>query len=93
MCFCCRDINDLCSEPLEGILIEPDESHFLRLHVLITGPEGTPYEKGFFYFVVGFPSNYPFSPPKVRLMTTGGGTVRFNPNLYASGKVCLSILG
>lgn len=22
-------------------------------------------------------------------MTTGGGTVRFNPNLYANGKVCL----
>lgn len=27
------------------------------------------------------------------LKTTGGGTVRFNPNLYANGKVCLSILG
>ncbi|CAN0076319.1 unnamed protein product [Discosporangium mesarthrocarpum] len=26
-------------------------------------------------------------------MTTGGGTVRFNPNLYADGKVCLSLLG
>ena len=26
-------------------------------------------------------------------MTTGGGTVRFNPNLYANGKVCLSLLG
>jgi hypothetical protein len=26
-------------------------------------------------------------------MTTGMGTVRFNPNLYASGKVCLSLLG
>src|SRR5437660_876991 len=26
-------------------------------------------------------------------MTTGGGRVRFNPNLYADGKVCLSILG
>jgi ubiquitin-conjugating enzyme E2 Z len=32
-------------------------------------------------------------PPKVKLMTTGGGTVRFNPNLYSSGKTCLSILG
>jgi hypothetical protein len=26
-------------------------------------------------------------------MTTGGGTTRFNPNLYANGKVCLSLLG
>ncbi len=29
----------------------------------------------------------------VNLETTGGGTVRFNPNLYAEGKVCLSLLG
>lgn len=26
-------------------------------------------------------------------MTTGGGSVRFNPNLYNCGRVCLSILG
>jgi ubiquitin-protein ligase len=26
-------------------------------------------------------------------MTTGGGQVRFNPNLYVDGKVCLSLLG
>lgn len=26
-------------------------------------------------------------------MTTGNNTVRFNPNLYRNGKVCLSILG
>jgi ubiquitin-protein ligase len=26
-------------------------------------------------------------------VTTGGGTVRFNPNLYNNGKVCLSLLG
>lgn len=31
--------------------------------------------------------------PKVNLTTTGGGSVRFNPNLYANGKVCLSLLG
>mmetsp|Transcript_10330 Transcript_10330/g.30927 ORF Transcript_10330/g.30927 Transcript_10330/m.30927 type:complete len:103 (-) Transcript_10330:836-1144(-) len=39
------------------------------------------------------PDDYPQSPPRVRNMTTGAGRVRFNPNLYANGKVCLSILG
>ena len=29
----------------------------------------------------------------VNLRTTGGGRVRFNPNLYHCGKVCLSLLG
>ena len=32
-------------------------------------------------------------PPKVKNLTTGGGSVRFNPNLYNDGKVCLSLLG
>ena len=32
-------------------------------------------------------------PPLVEIVTTGGGTYRFNPNLYADGKVCLSLLG
>ncbi|XP_052131673.1 ubiquitin-conjugating enzyme E2 Z-like [Frankliniella occidentalis] len=87
------DIKNLIDEPPEGILMEPDEQDFLKVHVLITGAPGTPYEKGFFYFFIGFPSNYPFHPPKVRFMTTSGGKVRFNPNLYSNGKVCLSLLG
>ena len=33
------------------------------------------------------------SNPKVNLQTTGGGSTRFNPNLYNCGKVCLSLLG
>ena len=41
--------------------------------------------------VVG--SFYPSKPPAVQLMTTGAGSVRFNPNLYDTGKVCLSLLG
>ncbi|KAL7488490.1 hypothetical protein ACHAWX_000224, partial [Stephanocyclus meneghinianus] len=36
---------------------------------------------------------YPHVPPKVQFLTTGGGAIRFNPNLYANGKVCLSLLG
>jgi ubiquitin-protein ligase len=37
--------------------------------------------------------DYPNSHPHVRILTTGNGKVRFNPNLYANGKVCLSLLG
>ena len=32
-------------------------------------------------------SQYPNKPPCVSLATTGQGTTRFNPNLYANGKV------
>jgi len=88
-----NDIRDLYTDPVEGIYVVPDDDKITLLHALIIGPEGTPYEGGFFYFLVEFPEKYPLSPPKVKLMTTGNGSVRFNPNLYNNGKVCLSILG
>ncbi|KAJ1433375.1 ubiquitin-conjugating enzyme/RWD-like protein, partial [Ochromonadaceae sp. CCMP2298] len=53
----------------------------------------TPYCGGCFEFDVLVPADYPSSPPKVILTTTGQGSVRFNPNLYNCGKVCLSLLG
>ena len=56
-------------------------------------PENTPYDSGCFLFDIYFPSDYPKSNCKINLMTTGQGNVRFNPNLYNCGKVCLSLLG
>lgn len=54
---------------------------------------GTPYENGLFEFDILCASDFPLGPPKVQLRTTGGGRVGFNPNLYSTGKVCLSLLG
>mmetsp|Transcript_354 Transcript_354/g.758 ORF Transcript_354/g.758 Transcript_354/m.758 type:complete len:270 (+) Transcript_354:1554-2363(+) len=47
----------------------------------------------FFLFDLYFPPSYPLVPPKMLFLTTAHGTIRFNPNLYADGKVCLSLLG
>jgi len=69
------------------------EEDITQVDALIFGPEETPYEAGFFHFEMKFPANYPWGPPKVLLITTDDGRCRFNPNLYAEGKVCLSILG
>eukprot|EP01104_Vermistella_antarctica_P013608 TRINITY_DN4150_c0_g1_i1.p1 TRINITY_DN4150_c0_g1~~TRINITY_DN4150_c0_g1_i1.p1 ORF type:complete len:422 (+),score=91.97 TRINITY_DN4150_c0_g1_i1:196-1461(+) len=60
---------------------------------LIIGPPETPYAYGFFQFDMRFPFTYPNTPPKTLLKTTDYNKVRFNPNLYSNGKVCLSILG
>lgn len=60
---------------------------------IICGPKDTPYENGLFEFHAYFPTNYPNCVPQVLLHTTGNNSVRFNPNLYDSGKVCLSLLG
>ncbi len=55
--------------------------------------QGTPYGFGLFEFDILLPADYPAKPPLVQLRTTGGGRMRFNPNLYNCGKVCLSLLG
>ncbi len=47
----------------------------------------SPYAFGCFVFDLFCPENYPSSPPLLNLVTTGHGTVRFNPNLYHCGKV------
>ena len=42
-------------------------------------------------FKLIFPSDYPFSPPKVFFLTNDS-ICRYHPNLYKNGKCCLSIL-
>jgi len=70
-----------------------DETRNDAIKVMIAGPEGTPYAGGLFEFDCFIPLQYPNTPPLMNLCTTAGGQVRFNPNLYADGKVCLSLLG
>ena len=79
-------------DPLPGVNVCPDENYATLVHALVRGPDGTPYEGGLFHFVLYAKANYPHEAPLARLMTTGQGTVRFNPQFYTSGKVCLSIL-
>ncbi|KAL3254380.1 hypothetical protein MRX96_054267 [Rhipicephalus microplus] len=88
-----RDFAKFAAQPPTGLYISPEEEDITRVHALIVGPPGTPYEGGFFQFLLKFPSNYPTMPPRVRMVTTDAGRVNFNPNLYADGKVCLNILG
>ena len=62
------------------------------IRAAIVGPDGTPYEGGFFFFDITIPLDYPNKPPHVKFGTLNP-RVRFNPNLYTDGKVCLSLLG
>ncbi|KAJ3601327.1 hypothetical protein NHX12_032298 [Muraenolepis orangiensis] len=88
-----RDIMSIYKEPPPGMFVVPDPLDMTKIHALITGPFDTPYEGGFFLFLFRCPPDYPIHPPRVKLITTGHNTVRFNPNFYRNGKVCLSILG
>ena len=74
-------------------ILRVDKKQTNMIKFVITGPKDTPYHNGIYEFHAYFPPTYPNDPPRVLLNTTDGGKVRFNPNLYASGKVCLSLLG
>ena len=76
----------------DGIYFYMDKKNIYKNYALIIGPKNTPYFGGYYFFEVLFPENYPDSSPKIKLLTIDG-KVRFNPNLYECGKVCLSILG
>lgn len=87
------DVKTIMQNPLtdHGIYYSHDESDMLKGYALIIGQEDTPYFGGFYFFEFAFPTNYPYSPPTVTFCTNNG-QIRFNPNLYSSGKVCVSIL-
>ena len=46
-----------------------------------------------YLYDIYLPYDYPNVCPKMTLRTTGGNSIRFNPNLYSNGYVCLSLLG
>jgi ubiquitin-protein ligase len=84
-----------------GIYFHFDESNISNIYAMLVGPENTPYEKGFYFFKFEYPINYPMQPPVAKYCTQGlllnpisksAFHVRFNPNLYTCGKVCLSML-
>ena len=76
----------------DGIFININKKNIYKCHALIVGPKNTPYFGGFYLFEINFPKNYPLESPSLKMLTIDG-KIRFNPNLYENGKVCLSILG
>tara|TARA_Y200000002_G_C22660971_1_gene655711 strand:- start:450 stop:1157 length:708 start_codon:yes stop_codon:yes gene_type:complete len=87
------DIKNIKRNKLEdhNIHVFVDDEDIFKMKALIIGPEDTPYENGFYFFFLEIPKDYPLNPPKVKFINLNGN-VRFHPNLYKCGKVCLSIL-
>lgn len=76
-----------------SIFIVYDESRMDVMKAAIIGADDTPYANGVFIYDIYCDENFPASPPKMNLMTTGNNKIRFNPNLYSNGYICLSLLG
>jgi ubiquitin-protein ligase len=70
---------------------DPDNISIFKFAIIPN--EDTPYRFGVFVFDVYIPQDFPNCPPVVNHITSKKNDFRFNPNLYANGYVCLSILG
>ncbi|XP_015883171.3 putative ubiquitin-conjugating enzyme E2 38 [Ziziphus jujuba] len=73
----------------DSIYVRVYEKRIDLLRAVIVGAAGTPYHDGLFFFDLAFPPDYPNRPPMVNYRSFG---LRLNPNLYANGRVCLSLL-
>jgi ubiquitin-protein ligase len=69
----------------------PDGDQLRVGSAMLLGPQGTPYAGGFFFFKLTFPDTYPATPLLVHYYCLE--PIKFHPNLYREGRVCLSILG
>ena len=76
-----------------SIFIVYDDARMDVMKAAIIGSEETPYANGIFIFDIYCDDNFPAQPPKFNLMTTCNSKIRFNPNLYSNGYLCLSLLG
>jgi ubiquitin-conjugating enzyme E2 Z len=88
-----KDVKHIFKNPLteNGIYYIHDDTDMMKGYALIIGPSDTPYFGGNYFFEITYPYDYPHSPPKVKYCTNGNN-IRFNPNLYKCGKVCISLL-
>ena len=88
-----KDVKQIIKNPLteQGIYYIHDDTDMMKGYAMIVGPSDTPYFGGFYFFEFTYPADYPHSPPKVKYCTNGNH-IRFNPNLYCCGKVCVSLL-
>ncbi|KAG6088416.1 hypothetical protein E4U31_004988 [Claviceps sp. LM219 group G6] len=88
-----RELSDIQRGPDLAIAVACRDIDVRNVRAIIMGPHETPYEFGFFEFAIRFTKEYPSMSPKVQSVTTNGGRCRFNPNIYANGKVCFTWRG
>ncbi|KAF8427898.1 ubiquitin-conjugating enzyme/RWD-like protein [Tirmania nivea] len=79
-----REYKNISENPPPFIQAHPSEHNILEWHYLLTGPPNTPYHNGQYWGTLVFPSEYPFKPPAIRMLTPSG---RFQTNT----RLCLSI--
>jgi len=79
-----QDYLRIIKDPVPYVVAHPLPSNILEWHYVVRGPESTPYEGGVYHGKLQFPSEFPFKPPSIMMLTPNG---RFKTNT----RLCLSI--
>ena len=67
-----QDYIRLMKDPVPYVAAAPLPSNILEWHYVVTGPEETPYEGGLYHGKLIFPSQFPFKPPSIYMITPSG---------------------
>ena len=79
-----RELKSMTEATSPYFLAYPLEDNLFCWHFTLLGPPDSPYAVGYYHGKLLVPSNYPFSPPDIVLLTPSG---RFQTNK----KICVSI--
>ena len=71
---------------LTSLQLNNDDIFNWNVALIVINPDSL-YYGGYFKAKMNFPSNYPYSPPSFQF-----DRAIFHPNIYADGKLCISIL-
>jgi ubiquitin-conjugating enzyme (huntingtin interacting protein 2) len=83
-----KEIQDLSNDKASGVSVETDPYNDMHLKGTLRGPDDTPYAGGTFEVDIVIPSDYPFTPPKMKFITK-----LWHPNVSSqTGAICLDIL-
>ncbi|KAI0078177.1 UBC-like protein [Panus rudis PR-1116 ss-1] len=78
-----QEARELANDPSTDYSAAPLEDDIFEWHCTIRGPSGTEFEGGLYHFRILLPSEYPFRPPAIMMLTPNG---RFELNT----KICIS---
>ncbi|CAG2119675.1 unnamed protein product, partial [Medioppia subpectinata] len=79
-----QDYLRIIRDPVPYVSAHPLHNNILEWHYVVRGPEGTPYVNGVYHGKLQFPSEFPFKPPAIYMLTPNG---RFKCGV----RLCLSI--
>ncbi|XP_044755768.1 ubiquitin-conjugating enzyme E2 S [Coccinella septempunctata] len=82
-----REMQELVSEPPEGIKVQINEENVADIQAHIEGPAGTPYANGVFKVKLTLGKAFPQEPPKAYFLTK-----IFHPNVAVNGEICVNTL-